>query len=296
MFSDNFETQCRLGCWGLGVFSGIVTLYLIAGLTGFLAALLVAIALAVFMALVLIQLFCWEDEEDDSATADSDASPATPPVPTPPTPAAPGAGVPAAGGDPSGGPTRTADVAARSATTTESAPAPSPAATQEPQATPDDAHDVETSGPAGAVKSGTLLKGEEEIANRKGEWKYEGDQASGAAASADATPDYDKDGVHEGTNEGTKPAGLDAARGGQPDNLKEIKGVGPKLEQLLNSMGFYHFDQIAAWSADEVAWVDANLQGFKGRVSRDNWIEQAKILAAGGETEFSKRVDEGDVY
>jgi predicted flap endonuclease-1-like 5' DNA nuclease len=72
--------------------------------------------------------------------------------------------------------------------------------------------------------------------------------------------------------------------------------VGPKLEQLLHSMGFYHFDQIANWSADEVAWVNANLVGFKGRVSRDNWVEQAKILASGGETEFSKRVDEGDVY
>ncbi len=65
---------------------------------------------------------------------------------------------------------------------------------------------------------------------------------------------------------------------------------------MLNDMGFYHFDQIAAWTADEVAWVNANLQGFKGRVTRDNWVEQAKILAAGGETEFSKRVDKGDVY
>jgi predicted flap endonuclease-1-like 5' DNA nuclease len=45
-----------------------------------------------------------------------------------------------------------------------------------------------------------------------------------------------------------------------------------------------------------VAWVDANLQGFKGRVTRDNWIAQAKILASGGETEFSKRVEDGDVY
>ena len=37
-------------------------------------------------------------------------------------------------------------------------------------------------------------------------------------------------------------------------------------------------------------------KGFKGRVSRDDWVEQAKILAAGGETEFSKRVEDGDVY
>ncbi len=81
---------------------------------------------------------------------------------------------------------------------------------------------------------------------------------------------------------GVAPATLSVARGGTPDDLKQIKGVGPKLEELLQSMGFYHFDQIAAWSEDEVAWVDENLTGFKGRVSRDDWVSQAKTLAAGG--------------
>ncbi len=95
---------------------------------------------------------------------------------------------------------------------------------------------------------------------------------------------------------GVKPAGLSAARGGKADNLKEIKGVGPKLEELLHSLGFFHFDQIAAWTDAELAWVDSNLEGFKGRASRDAWVEQAKVLAAGGETEFSKRVDKGEVY
>ncbi len=88
---------------------------------------------------------------------------------------------------------------------------------------------------------------------------------------------------------GTRPAALEAAREGKADDLKLIKGVGPKLEALLNSLGFYHFDQIAAWTGEEVAWVDENLEGFKGRVSRDDWVEQAKILATGGETAFSKR-------
>ncbi|MDJ0626933.1 MAG: NADH-quinone oxidoreductase subunit NuoE [Rhodobacter sp.] len=88
---------------------------------------------------------------------------------------------------------------------------------------------------------------------------------------------------------GTKPATLDAPRDGKADDLKMIKGVGPKLEKLLNTLGFYHFDQVASWTADELAWVDQNLEGFKGRASRDAWIEQAKILASGQETEFSKR-------
>ncbi len=87
---------------------------------------------------------------------------------------------------------------------------------------------------------------------------------------------------------GTKPVLLDSADGAA-DNLKQIKGVGPKLEVMLHKMGVFHFWQVASWSAAEVAWVDQNLEGFKGRVSRDAWVEQAKILAAGGETEFSSR-------
>ncbi|MEL7149675.1 MAG: hypothetical protein AAGK71_03015 [Pseudomonadota bacterium] len=117
-----------------------------------------------------------------------------------------------------------------------------------------------------------------------------------AATDDHGIPDYDGDGKLEGTDEGTRPTGLDAPRDGKADNLKEIKGIGPKLEKLCNRLGFWHFDQVAAWTSDEVAWVDANLEGFKGRVTRDQWVEQAKVLAAGGSTEFSKRVEDGDVY
>jgi NADH-quinone oxidoreductase subunit E len=77
----------------------------------------------------------------------------------------------------------------------------------------------------------------------------------------------------------TKPKALKAARGGKPDDLKVIVGIGPKLEILCHSLGFFHFDQIAAWSDAEIAWVDDNLEGFKGRVTRDKWVEQAKVLA-----------------
>ncbi len=87
-----------------------------------------------------------------------------------------------------------------------------------------------------------------------------------------------------------EPALLGGARDGKPDDLKLLKGVGPKLEGLLNDLGFYHFDQVASWGPEEVSWVDARLS-FKGRIERDGWIEQAKILAAGGETEFSKKQD-----
>jgi predicted flap endonuclease-1-like 5' DNA nuclease len=85
-----------------------------------------------------------------------------------------------------------------------------------------------------------------------------------------------------------KPATLTAARASGPDDLKLLKGVGPALEKTLNELGFYHFDQVAAWRKAEVEWVDSRLK-FKGRIVRDEWIKQAKTLAKGGETEFSKR-------
>lgn len=78
-----------------------------------------------------------------------------------------------------------------------------------------------------------------------------------------------------------RPAALSAPRGGRADDLKLIKGVGPKLEVLCNGLGFWHFDQIANWTPAELAWVDDNLEGFKGRVSRDEWVVQARDLAAG---------------
>jgi NADH-quinone oxidoreductase subunit E len=77
------------------------------------------------------------------------------------------------------------------------------------------------------------------------------------------------------------PATLSAARPGGPDDLKLIWGVGPKMESLLHSMGFFHFDQIAAWTDENLRWVDRRLDGFKGRARRDDWIAQARKLAGG---------------
>ena len=80
--------------------------------------------------------------------------------------------------------------------------------------------------------------------------------------------------------QGTKPANLlTEARGGTPDDLKKISGVGPKLEGLLHENGVFHFDQIAAWSPEEIAYMDDQLS-FKGRIERDNWLEQAATFAA----------------
>lgn len=81
---------------------------------------------------------------------------------------------------------------------------------------------------------------------------------------------------------GVKPATLDAPRNGSADDLKRIKGVGPKLEAMCNRLGFWHFEQIADWTDAEIAWVDRHLEGFRGRVRRDNWVAQARELAGRG--------------
>jgi NADH-quinone oxidoreductase subunit E len=95
---------------------------------------------------------------------------------------------------------------------------------------------------------------------------------------------------------GTKPALLHAPEGEAADDLKRINGIGPKIEEMLHGLGVFHFSQIADWTEAEVAWIDYHLEGFQGRVMRDAWVEQARQLAAGGETEFSARVKKGDVY
>lgn len=75
-----------------------------------------------------------------------------------------------------------------------------------------------------------------------------------------------------------RPAALTAPRDGTKDDLKKIKGIGPKIEGTLNNLGIYHFDQIAGWNRKSISWVDNDLS-FKGRIDREKWVSQAKQLA-----------------
>lgn len=93
---------------------------------------------------------------------------------------------------------------------------------------------------------------------------------------------------------GTKPVGLSAPRGGKGDDLKTIEGIGPVLEKLCHDMGIYHFDQIAGWGPGEVAWMNGNLKGFKGRVGRDKWVAQARLIGQVGIEEFKRRAATND--
>lgn len=76
---------------------------------------------------------------------------------------------------------------------------------------------------------------------------------------------------------------------GDPDDLEKIKGVGPALGALLTSLGVSRFDQIAQWGEAEVAEVDQHLGSFRGRIDRDHWVDQARLLAAGDTETFEAR-------
>ncbi|WP_322892066.1 MULTISPECIES: NADH:ubiquinone oxidoreductase [unclassified Yoonia] len=121
--------------------------------------------------------------------------------------------------------------------------------------------------------------GHEAEAERKAVAEEEGMQQ--VTTEAEVTPTQPTPAPPVTPSPGKKPPVLAAARDNRPDDLKLISGVGPKLEQTLHGMGIFHFDQIAAWGPDELAWMDDNLAGFKGRASRDNWVAQAKTMAAG---------------
>lgn len=109
-----------------------------------------------------------------------------------------------------------------------------------------------------------------------------GAQADSAAGLADAK-----------AHPGTRPAGLDGAREGGPDRLTRINGVGPVNEKKLNSLGIWHFDQIGAWKKKEVEWVGSYLS-FPGRIEREDWVGQAKVLArAAGKAKTTRKGKQG---
>lgn len=99
------------------------------------------------------------------------------------------------------------------------------------------------------------------------------------SASGANSRSSDSAGENTGKPEAGKPEALSAPRSGGKDDLKKIKGVGPKLENTLNGLGIYHFDQIAKWKRAEIDWVDDYLS-FKGRIERDAWISQAKKFSS----------------
>ncbi len=90
------------------------------------------------------------------------------------------------------------------------------------------------------------------------------------------------------------PGALPVPRDGKPDNLTLIKGISAVNERKLHEHGIWHFDQIADWAEGDIALAETYL-AFDGRIAREDWVGQAKKLAAGQATEFSARVEAGKV-
>lgn len=74
-----------------------------------------------------------------------------------------------------------------------------------------------------------------------------------------------------------RPPDLPAPRGGAADDLRKIKGIGAKTESALNDLGVYHYDQIAGWTDAHIDWLDGRI-AIKGRIRREQWVEQAILL------------------
>lgn len=120
-----------------------------------------------------------------------------------------------------------------------------------------------------------------------------------AAAAKAAVPKAEKAAAPKAAavaeaGEGKKPSGLKAPRKAGADDLKLIEGIGPKLEEILNGWGIFHYDQIAKWGVDEVAYADGNVPRFKGRCTRDKWVAQANIIVEEGIEAFLERAKTND--
>lgn len=293
--------ECLAWTWGIAILVGCLVAAALWGLGGwtFMQGAFVGVLALLFLGAILTLMMCRGSSGPVQAgTAGVNAAPAAAPRAATPAPVAPApaAAAPAAG------------IADEVAAHADEAEAEAIAAAEATAAAEAEATRVaaEEAAAAAAAETDRTEQAQAEAA-RAAEAAAIAEAEAAAAAEAEAQAQADAAAASDVaeevaaapapvTEEGSRPVALDGPRGGTADDLKRIKGVGPKMEQLCNSLGFYHFDQIAAWTPEEVRWVDQNLQGFKGRVTRDTWVDQARLLASGGETAFSKKVDDGSVY
>jgi predicted flap endonuclease-1-like 5' DNA nuclease len=120
---------------------------------------------------------------------------------------------------------------------------------------------------------------EDELSQSQVAARGPGAAIEGGNALAKAQPEPAASLLAEGMP-GAPPQGLPAPEG-EPDDLKQISGIGPGIEKILHELGIYHFRQIAEFTPANVAWVNQRLR-FKGRIEREDWIGQARRLAAAG--------------
>lgn len=105
--------------------------------------------------------------------------------------------------------------------------------------------------------------------------------------AVDATDDLDATAVE---NSPLNFESFGVADASEKDDLKRIKGVGPFIEDKLNTIGIYTFDQISKFSPEDMQTVTELISFFPGRIERDDWKGQASVLKKDSDTDFSKRL------
>ncbi len=118
--------------------------------------------------------------------------------------------------------------------------------------------------------------------------KASASKASPSQASAPKPPASKTSAAPKSASPAAKKAATTKAAVGKASNLRRLIGIGPANERLLHGLGVTTYAQIAAWTAADVKRIEETLN-FDGRIERERWIEQAKLLAAGDEEEFARR-------
>ena len=147
--------------------------------------------------------------------------------------------------------------------------------------------DVLDEGASPAARNQALIDAPGSVANNFGTTSANANADQIAAAGADA--DAEAGAVVTPEPAPAPPPPPPAPKASDGDDLTRIKGLGPKIATMLGEQGVTTYAQIAAWSDADVDRIDATLGRFAGRITRDQWVEQAKLLAAGEETSFAEK-------
>ena len=284
--AETATRDCRRKAWLAALAGGalVALMLLVLAHFGVLKALVLGAVVCVLLGIFLAWAFCWQGAEDGvpqaghamppparpepHQAAENSANPLAAPAPERAAPAAPAPAAPPA-------PAAVPEPAALP----EPAAVPEPAALPEPAAVPVSGRTTEPAPPAfvSVQPPGRAAAAPDAAASAAATGETPAPRKGRTAAGLDAALAKSR-----GEPPAPAPEMLGAPRGGRADDLKLINGIGPKLEALLNEVGVWHFDQIAAWKAKDIAHVDERLVGFHGRITRDEWVKQAKVLAAGG--------------
>ncbi len=263
--NDSGLFSCRNTCWIVGGLLGLVALLLIWG-SSVIMAIIVGVVVAVVVALVMQKLFCVDEGATSGVSSSTSAA---------------------------------VNQAASSTSASSSTSAASTASTAASSADTASAKTSEPASDAAKVKPSKALSGEKELDERKGDWKYEkpADEKKSAAKKPAAEKPAAKKAPAKAETAKKAPAKKAAPKkaAAGADDMKMIKGVGPGIEKKLHDAGVTSFAQIAGWGPSDIAEMDDKLN-FRGRIERDDWVTQAKALAAGEETEFSKKASSSGLY